>query len=100
MNPAVPSATETAPRRKKRRKMSTEPPYKVILHNDDHNSMDYVVLTLVKVVPKLDLKRATAVMLEAHFKKRAVVTRCHKELAELYRDSLKSAGLTSTIEPD
>jgi ATP-dependent Clp protease adaptor protein ClpS len=29
-----------------------------------------------------------------------VVTKCHKELAELYREGLKAEGLTSTIEPD
>lgn len=39
-------------------------------------------------------------MLEAHTRGQAVVTRCHKELAELYREGLKAEGLISTIEPD
>jgi ATP-dependent Clp protease adaptor protein ClpS len=39
-------------------------------------------------------------MLEAHTKGKAVVTKCHKELAELYQEGLKNEGLISTIEPD
>jgi ATP-dependent Clp protease adaptor protein ClpS len=39
-------------------------------------------------------------MLEAHTKGKAVVTKCHKELAELYQEGLRSEGLVATIEPD
>jgi ATP-dependent Clp protease adaptor protein ClpS len=94
------SSTETAPREKTKRRATHEPPYKVILHNDDHNSMDDVVVALRKVIPRMSLSRAVSIMLEAHTKGRAVVTKCHKELAELYREGLKGEGLTSTIEPD
>ncbi len=37
-------------------------------------------------------------MLAAHFKGRAIVLTTHKELAELYRDRLRSRGLIATIE--
>ena len=94
------SSTETSPREKTRRKMSTEPPYKVILHNDDHTPMEHVVKALRKVIPRMNLRRAVSIMLEAHTKGKAVVTKCHKELAELYQEGLKTEGLIATIEPD
>src|SRR6266702_1734011 len=74
------------------------PPWSVILHNDDHNEMLYVVRSLIKSVPNLGTTRATKIMLEAHNRGQAVVTTCPLELAELYRDRLESCGLTATIE--
>jgi ATP-dependent Clp protease adaptor protein ClpS len=94
------SSTETAPRERTRRKMSVEPPYKVILHNDDHTPMEHVVVTLRKVIPRMTLRRAVSIMLEAHTKGKAVATKCHKELAELYLEGLRAEGLIATIEPD
>jgi ATP-dependent Clp protease adaptor protein ClpS len=94
------SATETAPREKTRRRASPEPLYKVVLHNDSYNPMEHVVQALRKVIPRMTMKRAVSIMLEAHTKGKAVATRCHKELAELYQEGLKAEGLTVTIEPD
>jgi ATP-dependent Clp protease adaptor protein ClpS len=94
------SSTETAPDKRTQRRVTQEPPYKVILHNDDYNPMEHVVAALRKVIPRMSLPRAVSVMLEAHTKGKAVVTKCHKELAELYREGLQNEGLTSTIEPD
>jgi ATP-dependent Clp protease adaptor protein ClpS len=74
------------------------PPYKVVLHNDDHNEMMYVVQCLIKTVPGLGAERATEIMYEAHNHGKAVVTTCPLELAELYRERLESFGLTATIE--
>jgi ATP-dependent Clp protease adaptor protein ClpS len=75
------------------------PPYAVILHNDDHNSMDHVVRSLLKAVPQLTPERAAEVMLEAHNHGQAVVIVCPLEPAELYRDRIQTFGLTATIEP-
>jgi ATP-dependent Clp protease adaptor protein ClpS len=80
------------------RKESILPPWSVILHNDDHHEMLYVVRSLVKSVPNLGATRATQIMLEAHNHGKAVVTTCPLELAELYRDRLEGFGLTATIE--
>ena len=95
-----PTATETVPRKETRKESSTEPPYKVILHNDDFNPMEHVVEVLRKVIPRMSVRRAVDLMMEAHTHGKAVVTKCHKELAELYEDSLRAEGLTATIEPD
>lgn len=77
---------------------STLPPYNVLLHNDDVNSMDHVVRALVESVPDISSDRAAEIMIEAHQTGLAVVLTCPLELAELYRDRLKSFGLRASIE--
>ena len=94
----TPPAIETTPDSGTERKTDILPPWSVILHNDDHNEMLYVVRSLTKSVPNLGTTRATQIMLEAHNHGKAVVTTCPLELAELYRDRLESFGLTATIE--
>ncbi len=75
------------------------PPWRVILHNDDHNSMDHVVESLVRCVASLTIEEAVEIMLTAHNHGQAEVIACPKEAAEHYRAKLESCGLTSTIEP-
>ena len=74
------------------------PPYAVVLHNDDVNSMDHVVHALLASVPELTTERAVEVMIAAHTHGHAEVIRCPLERAELYRDRLESHRLTATIE--
>lgn len=95
------NATKTGKERKQRtgRKNSTEPPWNVLLHNDWENSMSRVVLILKKVLPGMTITRAIGIMYEAHSSGRAVVKRCHKELAELYKERLEDEGLRITLEP-
>lgn len=75
------------------------PPYRVILHNDDHNTMDHVVESLVRCVPSLTVDAAAAIMFEAHGEGKATVIECPREAAEHYSGALESCGLTATIEP-
>jgi ATP-dependent Clp protease adaptor protein ClpS len=75
-------------------------PFKVLLHNDDHNEMGHVVESVMKSVPQLGQEAAVAITLEAHQQGLAVVIVCPLEHAEMYRDRLKSFGLTATIEAD
>jgi len=75
------------------------PPYRVVLHNDDVHTMEYVVRALLRAVPRLSRPEARRIMLEAHHTGSATVIVCPKEEAELYRDRLQSYGLTATIEP-
>lgn len=89
--------TETAPGT--RHWSEVLPPYRVVLHNDDVNTMDYVVEVLLRTIPGLSTAAAVTIMLEAHHTGRATVIVCPLEQAETYRDQLESAGLTSTIEP-
>jgi ATP-dependent Clp protease adaptor protein ClpS len=80
-------------------KAKPELPWHVILHNDWDNSMPRVVIILKKVIPGMTLRKATAIMYEAHTTGQALVKSCHKELAELYEERLKGEGLTVSIEP-
>jgi len=75
--------TETRTRR--------QPPYAVILHNDDSNSMDFVVMVLRKVFG-YTVEKCVELMLEAHNKGRAAVWVGALEVAELKADQIRSFG--------
>ncbi len=74
------------------------PRYSVILHNDDHHAMDFVVASLLKSVSRVSTAEAISIMLEAHKEGKAVIITCPLEHAELYRDRTRSFGLAATIE--
>ena len=76
------------------------PKYKVLLHNDPVNSMEYVTVALREVVPQLSEQDAIAIMLEAHNNGIGLVIVCDLEPAEFYSESLKSKGITSSIEKE
>ena len=76
------------------------PRYKVLLHNDPVNTMEYVVNTLRQVVPQLSEQDAMAVMLEAHNTGVGLVIVCDLEPAEFYCETLQAKGLTSSLEPE
>jgi ATP-dependent Clp protease adaptor protein ClpS len=76
------------------------PRYRVLLHNDDFNSMEHVVKTLLETVPQLTQPQAVSIMMEAHTNGMALVITCAQEHAEFYCETLQNHGLTSTIEPD
>ena len=60
----------------------TEPPlYKVLLHNDDYTSMEFVVLLLEKVFHK-STAEATRIMLNVHQQGLGIAGVYHKEIAE------------------
>ena len=68
------------------------PLYKVLLHNDPINTMDYVVLTLQEVVPRLTEQDAISIMLEAHNNGVGLVIVCDLEPAEFYSETLNMKG--------
>lgn len=81
-----------------------DPPYDVIIHNDDITPMDFVVLVLFHLF-KLALPDAERVMLQAHTHGQAYVTTLSLEEAK-YRvlqahraARAQSYPLTFTIEP-
>lgn len=104
---AEPEAPEKKPKTQPKGSQKTKPkkpppkqlpPYKVLLHNDDKNTVEHVILTLLELTP-LDVDRCKQVTLEADKTGVALVLVTHKERAELYVDQFKSKSLTVTIEP-
>lgn len=91
-------SVETLEKRSTARKLA--PMYRVLLHNDDYNSMEYVVQVLMTTVPGVTQPQAVSIMMEAHTNGMALVITCAQEHAEFYCETLKNHGLTSTIEPD
>ncbi len=90
-------SVETLEKRSTVRKLA--PRYRVLLHNDDFNSMEYVVEVLTKTIPNLTQPQAVSIMMEAHTNGKALVITCALEHAEFYCETLKMHGLSSTIEP-
>ncbi len=76
------------------------PKYKVLLHNDPVNSMEYVAVSLREVLPQLSEQDAISIMLEAHNTGVGLVIVCDLEPAEFYAESLRSKGLTTSIEQE
>src|SRR5690242_19233131 len=75
------------------------PRYRVLLHNDEYNTFEHVIATLVACVPTLDYAEAERITWQAHTTGCAQVIICLKELAEHYRAQLQRRSLTSSIEP-
>ena len=75
------------------------PLYKVLIHNDDLNTMDHVVGALMQVF-KLERQACERIMLEAHDNGLALCTVEPFEKAEFHRDQLQSFSLLATIEPE
>jgi ATP-dependent Clp protease adaptor protein ClpS len=96
---APPAPTETEPetivrpatRRRAKSNAKRQPPYGVVLHNDDINGMEHVVGALRKVF-NYDLMKAVGLMLQAHQTGRSIVWTGTLELAELKADQLRSCG--------
>jgi len=77
-----------------------EPIWRVLLHNDDVHTFDYVIDTMVSVVKTVTRKKAHRITMEAHKSGLATVTTTWKQLAREYSMGLQKAGLTSSIAPD
>jgi ATP-dependent Clp protease adaptor protein ClpS len=74
------------------------PPWRVLLHNDDVNSIDHVVLAILKLTP-LSHRDAIRCTMEAHEAGVALLLVTHQERAELYVEQFASLSLTVTCEP-
>src|SRR3954451_2367966 len=81
----VGTTTKTEPRDETRTRRI--PPYNVILENDDHHSMEFVVEVLQKSLG-FSVERAVEHMMQAHSTGRSVVYTGPKEVAELKMDQI------------
>jgi len=84
---------------KEREQARQLPPYRVILHNDDINTFDHVIVTILKLT-RLNEQEAIARTIEAHECGQSLLLVTHKERAELYVDQFATCSLLVTCEPD
>jgi len=103
------SVTLPTVKEKKKEKLKRQPPYNVVLLNDDDHSFDYVVEMLQSLFghpPEKGLLMAW----EVHTNGRVIVDTTTRERAELKRDQIHAFGpdkriercqgsMSSTIEP-
>ncbi len=75
------------------------PPYRVLLHNDDTNTFDHVILTILKLT-SLNERDAVLRAIEAHQKGLSLLLMTHRERAELYVEQFATYQLSVTCEPD
>jgi ATP-dependent Clp protease adaptor protein ClpS len=80
-------------------KKTLMPLYRVIIHNDDVNSMDHVIAALQEIF-KFEFEACLAIMLEAHKTGCALCKVEPLEPAELHREMLQACSLVATIEPE
>jgi ATP-dependent Clp protease adaptor protein ClpS len=74
------------------------PPFRVLLHNDDVNTFEHVIQSILKLT-SLTLEEAIERTIEAHENGLALLLITHRERAELYADQFATVQLTVTIEP-
>ncbi len=75
------------------------PPYKVLLHNDDVNTFEHVILSILKLT-RLTQEEAIERTVEAHERGISLLLVTHKERAELYCEQFATYQVTVTCEPD
>jgi len=79
-------------------KLSSLNPVALVLRDDDINSMDHVVQTIVSNIPEITLEEALEKMLKAHNFGAVILVKCPLERAELYQQRLTKNNLITTIQ--
>lgn len=70
------------------------PNYKVIVLNDDFNTFQHVSECLMKYIPGMTSDLAWDLTNQVHYEGQAIVWVGPQEMAELYHQQLRRAGLT------
>ncbi len=83
--------TRTAPEADAKTRTDRQPPYNVIVLNDEEHTFEYVIEMLTKIFQH-SLTRAENLTWQIHKTGRAIVLTAHKELAELKCDQVLSYG--------
>ncbi len=69
----------------------------LIVHNDDHNTFDHVINTLIKVC-KHDANQAEQCTYLIHFKGKCAVKKGSLKELKPMKDGITDAGISATIE--
>ncbi|KAA8491997.1 ATP-dependent Clp protease adapter protein CLPS1, chloroplastic [Porphyridium purpureum] len=74
--------------------------YRLYILNDPFNTREFVIQTLLKVIPTLTFSRAYAAMQTAHETGQGLVIISPQEMAEHYCSQILAQGIFSTVTPD
>lgn len=74
--------------------------WRVVLHNDEVHTFNYVVRSLTKIIGTLDRKAAFEICVQTHGIGKSTVTKTWKKQAEQFCLGLQRQGLTVSISPD
>jgi ATP-dependent Clp protease adapter protein ClpS len=85
---------------KQKEDIKEEEIWRVLLHNDEVHTFQYVTQSLVKVIGTLDKKTAFEICVQTHNSGKATVTKTWKKQAEKYCLGMQRQGLTASIAPD
>ena len=77
-----------------------EEQWRVVLHNDEVHTFNYVIQSLCKVIGTLDRKRAFDICVLTHGSGKATITQTWKQQAMKYCLGLQRQGLTASIAPE
>src|SRR6476619_5166209 len=77
-------------------KVKKQPPYHVILHNDDDHSFEYVIAMLQQLFGHPP-EKGYQMAVEVHTRGRVIVDTTSKERAELKRDQIHAFGADPSI---
>jgi len=97
---AVISRPKPKPVQKNKEDVDKEPQWRVLLHNDDVHTWDYVIFAIVSVVKTVTRKKAHRITTQVHTMGTATVTVSWKQQAKQYCLKLQQFGLTSSITPE
>jgi ATP-dependent Clp protease adaptor protein ClpS len=74
------------------------PPYRVVLLQDAHNDLVFIIRTVMELT-RFCRAEATNKMWQAHHSGRAVLLVTYRERAELFAEQFISRGLDVVVEP-
>jgi ATP-dependent Clp protease adaptor protein ClpS len=98
MSPAEPDViVTTKPKERDKTELRRQPPYNVILENDDHHSMEFAMDVLRKVLG-CSVEKAYQYVIAAHTTGRAVIWTGTKEVAELKVEQVRTFHETRVID--
>ena len=97
---AVVQRPKAEPKQLRKEDVQNEPMWRLLLHNDDVHTWDYVIYAIVSTVKTITRKKAHRITTQVHTMGTATVTVTWKQQAKMYCMKMQEFGLTSSISPD